>query len=121
MAGGCDSALPSRSWHPNLASRTVRLRRPVALDPRDPTPDPTPPDGTDVDPSQPQPVPSAPAPPPQHWQLSLTANTNLGPDVDRDSLVTLLRETNTSGRHFASASDNSVDRWVIHEEEMPNV
>ena len=81
----------------NLASRTVRLRRPVAPDVPEPTPDPAPPDGVVVDQPQPQPVPTPPSPPapppaPQHWQLSLTANTSLGPDVDRDSLINLLRE-----------------------------
>ena len=58
------------------------------------TPEPAPPDA--VAPPQPQPdwlpPPPPPPPPPQHWQLSLTANTGLGPDVDRDSLVNLLRE-----------------------------
>ena len=78
----------------NLASRTVRLRRSVAPDVLEPTPDPAPPDGVVVDQPQPQPVPPPPTPPPapQHWQLSLTANTSLGPDVDRDSLINLLRE-----------------------------
>ena len=76
----------------NLASRTVRLRRPVAPDPPSP-----PPPQVDVDEPQPEPDPPLPKPPqpppaPQHWQLSLTANTSLGPDVDRDSLVNLLRE-----------------------------
>ena len=79
----------------NLASRTVRLRRAVIPEPPGPSPEPTPPD--DVAPPQPQPDPAPPTPPtpppaPQHWQLSLTANTALGPDIDRDSLVNLLRE-----------------------------
>ncbi|MXW60960.1 MAG: DUF499 domain-containing protein [Acidimicrobiaceae bacterium] len=82
----------------NLASRTVRLRRAVASDPPNPVPAPN---STDkvvpagTDPPQPDQQPSTRPPvpsPSQHWQLSLTANTGLGPDVDRDSLVSLLRE-----------------------------
>ena len=79
----------------NLASRTARLRRAVIPEPPGPSPEPTPPDA--VVPPQPEPDPAPPTPPtpppaPQHWQLSLTANTALGPDIDRDSLVNLLRE-----------------------------
>ncbi len=87
----------------NLASRTVRLRRPA--DPESPsaTPGQTPvtspvagsPDT--VVPAGPQtglpdPGPPSPRPVSQHWQLTLTANTGLGPEADRDSLVNLLRE-----------------------------
>ncbi|MXV86625.1 MAG: DUF499 domain-containing protein [Acidimicrobiales bacterium] len=79
----------------NLASRTVRLRRPAAPDAPSPTPEPTPPGtvGTpQPSPDPPPPTPPPPPPAPQHWQLSLTASTGLGPDVDRDSLINLLRE-----------------------------
>lgn len=77
----------------NLASRTVRLRRPVASDDPSPTPAPTPPDAVVSPQPQPDlPPPTSPPSPLQHWQLSLTANTGLGPDVDRDWLINLLRE-----------------------------
>ncbi|MYH88624.1 MAG: hypothetical protein F4125_08645 [Acidimicrobiaceae bacterium] len=70
----------------------------MASDPPNPVPAPN---STDkvvpagTDPPQPDQQPSTRPPvpsPSQHWQLSLTANTGLGPDVDRDSLVSLLRE-----------------------------
>ena len=79
----------------NLASRSIRLRRAVVPDPPSPTPEPISPDVVITQPPHPDPSPPTPQPPPpasQHWTLSLTANTSLGPDVDRDSLINLLRE-----------------------------
>ena len=82
----------------NLGSRTVRLRRALPPDPAGSTPDPTVPaassDSTTITEPAPAPPPMPPSPPqtPQHWQLTLTANTSLGPEVDRDSLINLLRE-----------------------------
>ena len=67
----------------------------MVSDPLTPIPEPTAFDVAAPAQSRPEPPPPAPPMPPpvsEHWQLSLTANTGLGPDVDRDSLINLLRE-----------------------------
>ena len=79
--------------HIHLGSRTIRLRHPaVAPESADPPPEPNPPVVAADEQTEVITHPPTPPAPPQHWQLTLTANTGLGPNVDRASLVNLLRE-----------------------------